>query len=201
MFWGYLIVVVGYTLVYASLAEMASMAPTSGGQYHWVSEFAPAGTQRYLSYMVGWLCFTGWQSAITGIGFLVGTIIQGLIKLNNEDYVYERWHGTLLTIAVVTVCVIVNTFAVRRLPLVESTLAVLHFAGLLVVIIVLWTMAPKNNAHDAFFRLTNKGGWPSDSLSMLVGLLPLTLCLLGFDSAVHMCKLKQANNSVHWQVD
>lgn len=203
MFWGYIIVVIGYILVYASLAEMSSMAPTSGGQYHvrlsavgdgsianlwsqWVSEFAPPGAQKFLSYIVGWLCFTGWQSAITGIAFLVGTIIQGLITLNNPDYVYERWHGTLLTIAVVGFCVLLNTFAARKLPLVEGTLAVLHFAGLFVVIIVLWTLAPKNNAHNAFLQLTNAGGWSSDGLSMLVGLYPLTLCLIGFDSAVHM---------------
>jgi choline transport protein len=32
---------VGMGFVIASMAEMASMAPTSGGQYHWVSEFAP----------------------------------------------------------------------------------------------------------------------------------------------------------------
>lgn len=40
----------------ASMAEMASMAPTTGGQYHWVSEFAPKSAQRELSYVVGWLC-------------------------------------------------------------------------------------------------------------------------------------------------
>lgn len=28
-------------------------APTSGGQYHWVSEFAPAKYQRFLSYFTG----------------------------------------------------------------------------------------------------------------------------------------------------
>jgi amino acid transporter len=39
--------------VIASMAEMASMAPTSGGQYHWVSEFAPREHQRFLSYVVG----------------------------------------------------------------------------------------------------------------------------------------------------
>lgn len=37
----------------ASLAEMASMAPTAGGQYHWVSEFAPPSFQKPLSYIVG----------------------------------------------------------------------------------------------------------------------------------------------------
>jgi hypothetical protein len=28
-------------------------APTSGGQYHWVSEFAPKKYQKFLSYMTG----------------------------------------------------------------------------------------------------------------------------------------------------
>jgi hypothetical protein len=81
--WGYLIVWAGYMLVFASIAEMASMyvsrgrvppsplslslllpwprsrlmacarAPTSGGQYHWVSEFAPRSTQKVVSYVVG----------------------------------------------------------------------------------------------------------------------------------------------------
>ena len=36
-----------------SLAEMASMAPISGGQYHWVSEFAPPKYQKFLSYFTG----------------------------------------------------------------------------------------------------------------------------------------------------
>ena len=28
-------------------------APTAGGQYHWVSEFAPKSLQEGLSYLVG----------------------------------------------------------------------------------------------------------------------------------------------------
>lgn len=28
-------------------------APTSGGQYHWVSEFAPRSSQNFVSYIVG----------------------------------------------------------------------------------------------------------------------------------------------------
>ena len=53
LIWGYVIVTAGFFLVYLSLSEMASMAPTSGGQYHWVSEFAPRSCQKYLSYITG----------------------------------------------------------------------------------------------------------------------------------------------------
>ncbi|KAK3704853.1 hypothetical protein LTR37_013544 [Vermiconidia calcicola] len=35
LLWGFLIVIAGFSFVYLSIAEMASMAPTSGGQYHW----------------------------------------------------------------------------------------------------------------------------------------------------------------------
>jgi hypothetical protein len=30
-------------------------APTTGGQYHWVSEFAPKSSQKFLSYVTGTL--------------------------------------------------------------------------------------------------------------------------------------------------
>lgn len=68
LIWGFLGVSFGFSLVYASIAEMASMfvrtrseiddanvyrAPTAGGQYHWVSEFAPRRGQKFLSYITG----------------------------------------------------------------------------------------------------------------------------------------------------
>jgi choline transport protein len=45
---------VGFCPIYLSMAEMASMAPIAGAQYHWVSEFAPENLQRGLSYLTGY---------------------------------------------------------------------------------------------------------------------------------------------------
>ncbi len=44
---------IGFGPIYLSMAEMASMAPIAGAQYHWVSEFAPESMQRSLSYITG----------------------------------------------------------------------------------------------------------------------------------------------------
>lgn len=44
---------VGFGPIYLSMAEMASMAPIAGAQYHWVSEFAPESLQKILSYFTG----------------------------------------------------------------------------------------------------------------------------------------------------
>lgn len=46
---------VGFCPIYLSMAEMASMAPIAGAQYHWVSEFAPDSMQRGLSYLTGFV--------------------------------------------------------------------------------------------------------------------------------------------------
>lgn len=51
--WMTVFVVTGVMCMICSMAEMASMAPTAGGQYHWVSEFAPPSVQKPLSYIVG----------------------------------------------------------------------------------------------------------------------------------------------------
>lgn len=44
---------IGFAPIYLSMAEMASMAPIAGAQYHWVSEFAPDRYQKFLSYLAG----------------------------------------------------------------------------------------------------------------------------------------------------
>lgn len=53
MFWGYMWTFIGFSFIIASISEMSSMAPTSGGQYHWVSEFSSPRYQKFLSYITG----------------------------------------------------------------------------------------------------------------------------------------------------
>ncbi|GAT24587.1 GABA permease [Aspergillus luchuensis] len=184
--WGFVVVSVGVLLLFASLAEMASMAPTAGGQYHWVSEFAPRKYQKFLSYITGWLCATGWECAIVSIAFLAGTIIQGLVILNYPDYVSERWHGTLITIAITLFSVLFNTFLAKKLPLVEAFILILHVAGFFIVIIPLWVLAPIKDAKSVFTQFTNGGDWNSNGTATMVGLITAITAMIGYDCTVHM---------------
>ena len=53
LFYSYIWTFVGFGFIIASISEMASMAPTSGGQYHWVSEWSSPRYQKFLSYITG----------------------------------------------------------------------------------------------------------------------------------------------------
>ncbi|KAG8161235.1 hypothetical protein KVR01_009499 [Diaporthe batatas] len=184
--WGYLITWVGYSLVFASMAEFASISPTSGGQYHWVSEFAPAKAQKFLSYTTGWVSVLGWQVGLTSLAFLAGTMIQGLLVLTNPQYAFERWHGTLLVIAIAAFCMIFNTVLAKKLPMVEGLVLCIHILGFAGVLIPLWAFAPLNSPSRVFTEFLNLGGWDTKGLSFFVGLLSPIYTLIGADSAVHM---------------
>ncbi|KAK3389586.1 putative GABA permease [Podospora didyma] len=198
LIWMYLGTFFGFTCVVVSMAEMASMAPTTGGQYHWVSEFAPASSQRFLSYLVGWLSVLGWQVGNVAIGFLVAQQIQGVVLLNHESYVPERWHLTLIVIAVETFCQVLNTTFYRQLPLLETLALLLHVAGFLIILIPLWVLGPRAEDPSAvFFTFTDGGGWGNTGLSCLIGILTPIFSLLGPDSATHMSEeLRNASKSL-----
>lgn len=77
--------------VVASLAEMASMSPSAGGQYQWVSEFAPPSMSKILSYISGWLAALGWQAFIAASAYQTGNVILILASMGNPGYVPTVW--------------------------------------------------------------------------------------------------------------
>ena len=113
-------------------------------------------------------------------------MIQGLLVLNNVNYIPARWQGTLLVIAITAFCIIFNTFLAKKLPMVEGMVLIIHIVGFFAVLIPLWILAPRNPAEQVFTEFLNLGGWNSNGLAFMVGLLSPVYNLIGADSAVHM---------------
>lgn len=113
-------------------------------------------------------------------------MILGLATLGVPSYSIQPWHETLLTIGIVAFCVFFNVFLAGRLPLIEALVFVLHGLGVFVVIIPLWVMAPRGNAHDTILVFTDNGGWGDLSLAATIGMVPMIGMLIGYDCSVHM---------------
>ncbi|EXA29495.1 hypothetical protein FOVG_19027 [Fusarium oxysporum f. sp. pisi HDV247] len=114
--------------------------------------------------------------------FITGTQIQGLIVLNNPDYVPKPWHGTLLTIAIAAFSVVFNIHLARKLPLIEAIVLVIHVFAFFGILITLWVLSPRADAKAVFTQFSDGGGWNSIGGSTLVGILAGVLPLLGADA-------------------
>lgn len=148
---------------------MASMAPTSGGQYHWVSEFAPSKYQQYLSHLTGWMSSISWEAGTASGPFLVGTMIQAQIGINYPDYVAKNWHGTLLVIAITIIVWIGNVYFSRAMPMFQNMMLIVHVGGFLAIMIIFWALAPHATPQAVFTTFTDGGGWQTMGVSLMVG--------------------------------
>ncbi|KAG4030484.1 hypothetical protein MFRU_012g02170 [Monilinia fructicola] len=184
--WVFIGTVTCYSSIVASLAEMASMAPTSGGQYHWVSEFSPHRYQKFLSYITGWMSGLGWVASFSSCLFMLTNLTQSVINIQNKDYSFTKWQLTLLGIAYLLFTIGVNTWGARHLPIIETTSLFGHLAGFIVTIVPLWAMAPKNSAYSVFLDVVHNGGWSNTGASCLIAQIGVLYCSLGSDCAVHI---------------
>ena len=194
LFWSLVWAYVGQAFVILSLAEMASIAPTAGGQYHWVSEFAPRKAQKILSYMSGWLSTLSWQSFVAADSFLVGEIILGMIAINDQSFVSQRWQATLLIIATVLALAAFNFFAGKRLGSAENFFFAFHLLAFFPVIVTLVAMTRnKQTAKAVFTQFTDNGaGWKSMGLTIMVGQLSSINAVLGWSTAHQAFKVGNA---------
>lgn len=131
----------------------------------------------------GWMSTLSWQAGNASGSFLTGTIVQALLVVNYPDYDPKAWQGTLLVFAMVLVLFVVNVWGASVWAMIQNGLMVLHILFFLIVIIILWVMAPHQSAKAVFTQFTNEGGWSSMGLSVMVGQITAIYSLLGIFTA------------------
>ncbi|TKX18668.1 amino acid permease-16 [Elsinoe australis] len=198
LLWNAIWCFLGFAPIYLSMAEMASMAPIAGAQYHWVSEFAPESCQRSLSYFTGWVSTIAWQAGNCIGMFLAGSLIQTMILINNEDYAFPAWHGTLLAMATMAVAYTANVYGARALPYWQNAVFAIHVAAYFGYIVPIWTSgAPRASHAQVWTEFQNEGGWSSITLAILIGQLSGIGNQTGVDTAAHMSEeVKDASATI-----
>ncbi|TKA68828.1 hypothetical protein B0A55_08729, partial [Friedmanniomyces simplex] len=186
--WTSIIVCIGMFLGVLSLAEIASMAPTSGGQYHWVSEIAPRRVQKPLSYAVGWMALLGWQVGMPAVAYIFAQQILALITVCDPTYVIQGYQGALMTIASATSSIALSVFVMQKLTLAEGLAVVVHCFGFVAFLAILWVMGPKAGGYETFFNFQDQNEWGSKGLATLVGIIGPVATFIGGDSAVHLAE-------------
>lgn len=197
--YGFMYAFLGALSTAASLAEMASIYPTSGGQYHWTAMLAPPSQRVFLSWFTGWIATLGWVANTAAGAFFAATMIQGVMVQNDPTYGYHRWHGTLLMWAVMLVVFLVNSIGTKLLALAEGCILILHLSAFLAILVPLLYFSQKGSSAEVWGTFTNNAGWNSNGLAWFVGLISANLPLIGYDGPAHLAEeVHNASTVVPW---
>lgn len=117
----------------------------------------------------------------------MATATQGLVINSQPSYQPQRWHGTLLSIAIILICLLFNSFLSNGLPHVETVTLALHVSLFVIILVVITAMSPmKSSDSEVWTLFLNEGGYESKGLSFFVGLITPVFAFTGVDGAVHM---------------
>ncbi|KAE8153191.1 amino acid/polyamine transporter I [Aspergillus avenaceus] len=179
-------ILVTWETVPTVLDQQLEKAPTAGGQYHWCSMLAPPSYMKLLSYITGWLAAIGWQATYAASSYLNGFYIQAIIGYCNPSYTPKPWKQTVYAHAGIVVSAFLNLAGGKVLPRLEGTILFFHVVGFFATIIPLVYMAEHRPAKEVFTLFMNEGNWPTQMLSVMIGLSAPVFAFSGGDAAVHM---------------
>ncbi|KAH6658665.1 hypothetical protein BKA67DRAFT_635765 [Truncatella angustata] len=150
----------GLNTLSASLAEMASIQPVAGAQYHWTYHLTPS-IRRSVTWIQGWSTWFGHAtinvSLLAGIANVTILLLEAMIQLNFENY---------LLMGVINMC------AFWIIPWVELITGVLHVC----------------TAEFVFLTNVTSSGWDTVFVTWNPGMLTCVGSFTSFDSAIHMAE-------------
>ncbi|KAK8008149.1 hypothetical protein PG991_010700 [Apiospora marii] len=197
IFWGGFLAVAGALAQAASIAEMSSLQPVAGAQYHWTYLLAPKSCNRFMCYLQGWASWFGYVALLAGVANTTAIQLEGIVQFNHENYVPGGWHTSVIVIALLVVLGALNMYAFRLVPWIELTGGVLHVANWVAFIVIFAAMGPRHDPDFLFVDSTTSGWVDKPVVSWHLGAVALTWALTGFDSAIHMSEeTKKAKSAV-----
>ena len=212
LIYGSLVTTVAYLSIAFTFAELASVYPTAGGQYHFTSILAPKGVAKSLSYICGLTSVFSWIAICASVTIIPAQQIIAIVIYHSSDFKVQHWHFFIIFQVVNLLVLLYNIFLLRRttwiynvgckqdypalLPRKERhtrhvltrILVGLTIASFIIVLVVsLARASPKRSSEFVWTTWVNNTGW-SDGVCFIVGLLSPSFMYSGIDATLHLAE-------------
>ncbi|KAL3473351.1 amino acid/polyamine transporter I [Aspergillus californicus] len=189
LLYGILLVTFAMFCTGVTLAELASVYPTAGGQYHFTSILASERWSRGLSYFSGLAAIFSWICLGASIGLSGTNVLMAIIIRWQPTYEPQTWHYFLVYQLFNVASVAYNALLTNRTLWVYDIGFILSISTFIVITI---TCPARSSAHvdspDVWGKMVNgSGGWP-DGISFLTGLSTPQFMLSGLDASLHLAE-------------
>ncbi|RFU77501.1 choline transport [Trichoderma arundinaceum] len=177
-----------YICIALTMAELASVYPTAGGQYHFVSILAPSSFHRSLSYACGMLANFSWVAIGAAINMIFSEELMTLVVFYHPNFIPRPWHQFLFYEAFGLAILLYNLLTLKKLPATHYVgffLCISVFFGSFVAILV--RSSPKAPSAFVWTTFINETGWP-DGVCFLSSLLTTCFIYAGLDASLHLAE-------------
>ncbi|KAJ4373137.1 hypothetical protein N0V83_003428 [Neocucurbitaria cava] len=193
--WGWLAVSLIILCVAASLGEITSVYPTSGGVYYQTFMITPPSYRKIASWICGW-CFVVGNITITlSVQFATALFFVACVNVFESSpgvgiLAGEPYQVYLIFLGITLICNAVSAFGNRWLPWLDTFAIFWTFAGVIAIIVCVLAIA-KNGRHSAHYVFTefdpSNSGWVP-GWSFMVGLLHAAYATSSTGMIVSMCE-------------
>ncbi|KAG0141657.1 hypothetical protein CROQUDRAFT_673994 [Cronartium quercuum f. sp. fusiforme G11] len=197
MIWGWLIAMVPIQCVAASMAELCSAMPTSGGLYYASAVLAPEGYGPIASWLTGW---TNWVSQMTNspsINYSLASMILALVTLLKPTYESKPWQIFLLTSLLTLLQSFISAMSTRTVARFNAYGSVFNVASLITVLVIILTKSERRDVETGVslgrFSSTKKvwgeihnGTEFPDGIAIMMSFVSVIWTMSGYDSAMHI---------------
>jgi urea carboxylase system permease len=184
MFWTWLIIVAGQTIVALGFAELASHYPVAGSIYQWSKRLS----NRTLGWFTGWFYFWAQVVTVTAVACIVAFVIDGLIGqagfLDSASPLPSVNMFTFIALSTLVITTIINSAGVRLVATLNNIGVATEILGMVVFALILLFFAnhqsPAVLFDDAGAQDANNGSFLA---TFALGFFMSIFILYGFDTA------------------
>ncbi|KAI8608884.1 amino acid/polyamine transporter I [Chytriomyces sp. MP71] len=179
--------------VAASMAEIVSSYPTSGGLYYWSANLAGPTWAPFASYMTGYFNFLGLSGLCSGTAYAFGQFFVNCFLIQNDAVVVPgSWAAKLITLFAAIISLVISgylaSFGSRVVSVMGKACFWFNSVGLLVIVLSVFITSPtKIPPSQLFNSWSNLTGLP-DAWAATISVLLACLTYTGYDSAAHLAE-------------
>ncbi len=183
MFWTWIVVIVGQTLVALVFAELASHFPVAGSIYQWSKRLS----NRTLGWFTGWFYFWAQVVTVSAVAVIVGFAADSL----HPDDLFGGPPGplgiswfTYISVGTLVLTTIINAYGVRLLALLNNIGVGTEILGMVVFALVLLFFA-NHQSPDVVFQTFGAEASQNGNLfaTFALGAFMSMFIVYGFDTA------------------
>jgi amino acid transporter len=137
MTWGWLVAMIGIQSVAASMAELCSSMPTSGGLYYASAVLAPPGWGPLAAWITGW---SNWMGQVTGapsVNYGTAAMTLAAASIVHPSFTPQNYQVYLLTVLLMLIHACMASLPTKTIARVNSFGSSFNIVALIVVLIMI----------------------------------------------------------------